>query len=94
MRYACTGLLCAAALVGWAGCVGEGDSASQAAAEIEEVVLGPADGHDLSGSDLERVSDGDLAPDFTAISSGGETITLSGYRGQKNVVLLFYRGHW
>ena len=94
MRYARAGVVCTAVLVGLAGCIGESDSASQAEAAIEEIVLGPADGHDLPATDLERVSAGDLAPDFTAMSSGGEPITLSGYRGQKNVVLFFYRGHW
>lgn len=33
---------------------------------------------------------GDLAPDFTLPSTGGEPVTLSSYRGHKNVVLVFY----
>jgi mycoredoxin-dependent peroxiredoxin len=33
---------------------------------------------------------GDEAPDFTLKSGAGETITLSQYRGQKNVVLAFF----
>lgn len=33
---------------------------------------------------------GDLAPDFTLPSTVGEKITLSDYRGKKNVILLFY----
>ena len=33
---------------------------------------------------------GDEAPDFTLRSGAGETITLSQYRGQKNVVLAFF----
>lgn len=33
---------------------------------------------------------GDEAPDFTLRSGTGETITLSQYRGQKNVVLAFF----
>ncbi|AWN22055.1 peroxiredoxin [Deinococcus irradiatisoli] len=33
---------------------------------------------------------GDLAPDFTLPASSGQTVTLSSYRGQKNVVLVFY----
>jgi AhpC/TSA family len=57
--------------------------------------LGPADGHDLPPVDLERVGIGDIAPDFTlgAPMTGG-TVTLSEYRGKKNVVLVFYRGYW
>ncbi len=34
---------------------------------------------------------GESAPDFTLPSVGGETVTLSSYRGERNVVLLFYR---
>ena len=33
---------------------------------------------------------GDLAPDFTLPSTGGESVTLSSYRGHKLVVLVFY----
>ncbi|HAC07035.1 MAG TPA: hypothetical protein DC060_12130 [Gemmatimonadetes bacterium] len=35
-----------------------------------------------------------MAPDFSATSLAGTTVTLSQFRGQKNVVLFFYRGHW
>jgi cytochrome oxidase Cu insertion factor (SCO1/SenC/PrrC family) len=34
---------------------------------------------------------GEPAPDFTLPSMSGDAVTLSDYRGQKNVVLLFYR---
>jgi peroxiredoxin len=33
---------------------------------------------------------GDTAPDFTLPSTVGEKVTLSDYRGKKNVILLFY----
>lgn len=33
---------------------------------------------------------GDTAPDFTLPSTAGGTVTLSSFRGQKNVVLAFY----
>jgi hypothetical protein len=34
---------------------------------------------------------GEPAPDFTLPSVGGDPVTLSGYQGEQNVVLLFYR---
>ena len=33
---------------------------------------------------------GDTAPDFTLPSTVNEKVTLSDYRGKKNVILLFY----
>ena len=56
--------------------------------------LGPKDGEDLPRTELDRVKVGDLAPDFSLLSYSGDIITLSDYRGDKNVVLVFYRGHW
>ncbi len=56
--------------------------------------LGPVDGHGLPPTELDRVSAGDEAPDFTLESFAGPPVTLSDYRGERNVVLVFYRGHW
>ncbi len=56
--------------------------------------LGPKDGEDLAPTELDRVKVGDLAPDFSLLSYSGDVITLSDYRGNRNVVLVFYRGHW
>ncbi len=56
--------------------------------------LGPHDGRDLSGLDTGRVAVGDVAPDFSLVSYAGPVTTLSDFRGEKNVVLQFYRGHW
>ena len=61
---------------------------------MESVTLGPVDGLDLPPTDLDRVSVGTLAPDFTLRTITGETFSLSALRGAKNVVLVFYRGHW
>ena len=61
---------------------------------LEEPVLGPVDGYDLPGVDLDRVTVGTEAPDFSLRGLSGDVITLSDYRGEKNVVLVFYRGHW
>ena len=37
---------------------------------------------------------GEAAPDFTLRATGDQTITLSQYHGQKNVVLAFYVLDW
>lgn len=56
--------------------------------------LGPADGRDLPPADLARVKIGDPAPDFTLADMDGKRVTLSQFRSQKKVVLVFYRGYW
>lgn len=56
--------------------------------------LGPVDGRDLPPADLERVKTGTLAPDFTLKDLDGKRVTLSQFRSQKKVVLVFYRGYW
>ena len=35
-----------------------------------------------------------LAPTFELPNAAGETISLASYAGDKNVVLVFYRGFW
>jgi hypothetical protein len=62
--------------------------------ETEPVVLGPVDGLGLPGTDLNRVAVGSQAPDFSLRTLEGDTVTLSAFRGSKDVVLVFYRGHW
>ncbi len=37
---------------------------------------------------------GDVAPDFTLKNQDGNEVTLSGFKGQKNVVLAFYPLDW
>ena len=45
-------------------------------------------------ADLNRVQVGQPALDFTLESRKGELVKLSQFRGQKRVVLVFYRGQW
>ena len=80
-------LLCiaAGATLAWTACSAPGDDTAQ---------LGPKDGRDLSPADTGRVMVGDMAPDFSLESYRGDTVTLSDYRGDKDVLLVFYRGHW
>jgi peroxiredoxin len=49
---------------------------------------------DLPPTDIQRVAAGAVAPDFALRTLSGDTLTLSRFRGEKNVVLVFYRGHW
>lgn len=56
--------------------------------------LGPKDGGNLQPTDLDRVKVSDTAPDFTLENLDGTRISLSDFRGRKNVVLVFYRGQW
>ncbi len=56
--------------------------------------LGPKDGAGLSPTELNRVKVGDKAPDFTLEDMNGSGVSLSDFQSKKNVVLVFYRGHW
>ena len=64
------------------------------AATAQRPTLGPKDGATMPPLDTGRVALGSVAPDFTLETKDGGTITLSQFRGKKNVVLVFYRGHW
>ena len=41
---------------------------------------------------MSRISEGTIAPDFTLIDTEGQSVSLSAYRGDKHVVLVFNRG--
>lgn len=56
--------------------------------------LGPKNGATLPATDLDRIKIAQPAPDFTLRNLDGKLISLSDFRGKKNVVLVFYRGHW
>ena len=66
----------------------------ESAALSSATTLGPVDGEGLPATDLERVKVGEPAPDFTLEAEIGTPIRLSQFRGQKPVILVFYRGHW
>lgn len=76
---------------GWAGLL-----LTLAAAPLgaQQAALGPADGAGLPPTDTARVAVGTLAPDFTLAAHMRGRVTLSQFRGKKNVILVFYRGHW
>ena len=52
------------------------------------------DGRELPAVDTGRVAVGDPAPDFALEAYGDSVVRLSDYRGVKEVLLVFYRGHW
>jgi cytochrome oxidase Cu insertion factor (SCO1/SenC/PrrC family) len=54
----------------------------------------PKDRDKQAAKDLDRVKVGQPAPDFTLEDSDGKNVSLADYGGKKNVVLVFYRGHW
>lgn len=48
----------------------------------------------LAPTDLERVNVGSRPPDFLLKDLKGQPHSLKDYEKKKNVVLVFYRGHW
>jgi hypothetical protein len=56
--------------------------------------LGPKDGANFKPTDLDRIRIGARAPDFTLEDTNGRRLSLSDFRREKNVVLVFYRGRW
>ena len=42
----------------------------------------------------DTIAVGDQAPDFTLESTDGETYRLADMRGDKNLVVIFFRGTW
>jgi cytochrome oxidase Cu insertion factor (SCO1/SenC/PrrC family) len=65
-----------------------------AALAAQPPALGPKDGAGLAATDTARVAVGTMAPDFALEALRGPPVTLSQFRGRKNVILVFYRGHW
>ena len=88
-------LIVGAVLAGyWLGYAPDEGVTPDVAPSEAERPLGPVDGFDLPATDLERVALGTQAPDFRLMSYAGDVLSLSDYRGSKDVVLVFYRGHW
>lgn len=54
---------------------------------------GPVEGRELPPTDLERIRPGQSAPNFVLPAADGSVTRLSDFRG-RNLVLVFYRGHW
>ena len=41
---------------------------------------------------MAKIQEATAAPDFTLVDTQGQSVTLSGYEGDKHVVLVFNRG--
>ena len=80
------------ALLAFTACQGEQKEAD--ASSLTRPLSTPSPTPDLSRTDLNRVVPGTLAPDFSLKAMNGEPYSLSSYRGNKFVVLVFYRGHF
>ena len=52
-----------------------------------QATTAPADSEDTAPA-------GRLAPAFELLNAAGETVSLASYAGDRNVVLVFYRGFW
>jgi hypothetical protein len=62
--------------------------------QAQQPQLGPLDGEGLSPTNIDRVQVGQSAPDFRLVDERGIIHQLSQYRGNKNIVLVVYRGYW
>ncbi len=49
---------------------------------------------DTISYDQVAMSVGDMAPNFSAEDESGTIRKLSELRGEKNLILIFYRGYW
>jgi peroxiredoxin len=41
---------------------------------------------------MAKIQEATMAPDFTLLDTGGQNVTLSAFRGQRHIVLVFNRG--
>ena len=85
-------MLCLAALALLA-CQG-GQQEADSSALTRPLSGGASPTPDASETDLNRVVAGSIAPDFALEAMNGETVKLANYRGQKTVLLVFYRGYF
>ena len=84
-------------LLGLVACGEADEPATSAPAPTAEPSTAPAETPDDSSTSTETEKtepQGDLAPKFTLPSATGDSVRLDAYAGDKNVVLVFYRGFW
>ena len=84
------------ALLALAACGSSAESTDKAPA-ANEPATAPAstlEGASASAGAPEPEPQGDVAPKFTLPSATGGPVSLDSFAGNKNVVLVFYRGFW
>ena len=92
-RYGCWFVALAALLLTvMAGCGSSAEPTAGAPAATAEPAAKEASGTTSDSAAAEP--EGDIAPKFQLPSGTGETVSLASFAGDKNVVLVFYRGFW
>ena len=87
-----TAAMLALAIVALAACGGAAAPPTPAPAAEEGEQGAIVDEH-MTGTE-DSVPAAMMAPTFELPNAAGETISLASYSGEKNVVLVFYRGFW
>lgn len=78
-------------------CGASEDPTQELPAATAELAASPAatpEGESTSAASDEPEPTGDVAPKFTLPSGTGESVSLDSFAGDRNVVLVFYRGFW
>ncbi len=71
-----------------------GTAAEPAAEESQSPSAAQVQDGEGSAAPGAAISVASVAPQFTLPSAGGDTFDLAAFAGDKNVVLVFYRGFW
>ncbi len=94
-------LLVAATLMTVVAIAACGSADEQVAEEAPAATIEPAtaaasapEGSSASADTPEPKPQGDVAPMFTLPAAAGESVSLGSFAGDRNVVLVFYRGFW
>ena len=78
------------AVLGLAACGSSEEQATEAPAAVAESTSEST----VAAPSVESEPQGDVAPMFTLPSASGDEVSLESFAGDKNVVLVFYRGFW
>ena len=82
-------------IAGMAACGGEtGVPAATAPEPTTSQATVAADGGGQASATEALAPSAKLAPTFELPNAAGDTVSLASYAGDKNVVLVFYRGFW